>query len=189
LNFNFFETLEVFFIKGGPVLWAIFFTTFYLWINILERFYFFKVSLPKLVSIQLLKKKSRMNSFKTLSKKIKNLEWHSEKIKELQLSEFKRSLHKNISPIKTLVAICPLLGLLGTVTGMISVFDSLAFTGQGNARLMASGISQATIPTMAGMVAALSGLYFGSYFEGLAKIKFENFKTKLIENNKEVKNG
>ena len=60
--------------------------------------------------------------------------------------------------MKTLVALCPLLGLLGTVTGMIEVFDVMAISGSGNARAMASGVSKATIPTMSGMVAALSGL-------------------------------
>ncbi len=55
-----------------------------------------------------------------------------------------------------LVAICPMLGLLGTVTGMISVFDVMATQGSSQPRLMASGISLATLPTMAGMVAALA---------------------------------
>ena len=54
---------------------------------------------------------------------------------------------------------CPLFGLLGTVTGMIEVFDAMAFSGSGNARSMASGVSKATIPTMAGMVGALSGVF------------------------------
>jgi biopolymer transport protein ExbB len=51
-----------------------------------------------------------------------------------------------------------MLGLLGTVTGMIEVFDVMAISGSGNTRAMASGVSKATIPTMAGMVAALSGM-------------------------------
>ena len=58
-----------------------------------------------------------------------------------------------------MVAICPLLGLMGTVTGMIEVFDVMAISGSGNARSMASGVSKATIPTMAGMVGALSGVF------------------------------
>ena len=53
-----------------------------------------------------------------------------------------------------------MLGLLGTVTGMIEVFDVMAISGSGNARGMAGGVSQATLPTMAGMVAALSGMIF-----------------------------
>ena len=47
--------------------------------------------------------------------------------------------------IKTLMAVLPLLGLLGTVTGMVQVFDVMAITGTGNARLMAGGVSAATI--------------------------------------------
>jgi biopolymer transport protein ExbB len=65
------------------------------------------------------------------------------------------------------------------VTGMISVFDVMAMTGTGNARLMASGISMATIPTMAGMVAALSGLYFGSYFENKSRNLFNALSDEL----------
>ena len=53
--------------------------------------------------------------------------------------------------------LCPLFGLLGTVTGMIAVFDAMATQG-GNARSMAAGVSMATIPTMSGMIASLSGL-------------------------------
>jgi biopolymer transport protein ExbB len=71
--------------------------------------------------------------------------------------------------IKTLVALCPLLGLLGTVTGMIEVFDVMAVAGNGNPRAMASGVSMATIPTMAGMVAALSGLYMSAQLTNFAR--------------------
>ena len=74
------------------------------------------------------------------------------------VSENRLSLHRRLSFIKTAVAMCPMFGLLGTVTGMIEVFDVMAVAGSGNARAMASGVSKATIPTMAGMVAALSGM-------------------------------
>jgi biopolymer transport protein ExbB len=69
------------------------------------------------------------------------------------------SANQYMPVIKTLVAVCPLLGLMGTVTGMIEVFDVMAISGSGNARSMASGVSKATIPTMAGMVGALSGVF------------------------------
>ena len=57
------------------------------------------------------------------------------------------------------------MGLLGTVTGMVAVFEVMAEVGTGNARLMASGISMATIPTMAGMVGALSGIFVSRVLE------------------------
>ena len=64
--------------------------------------------------------------------------------------------------IKVLIALCPLLGLLGTVVGMIQVFDILAVTGTGSPRAMASGISKATIPTLAGMVALVIRAFFSA---------------------------
>jgi biopolymer transport protein ExbB len=75
------------------------------------------------------------------------------------ISEFSISANRSVPVVQTLVALCPLLGLMGTVTGMIEVFDAMAFSGSGNARSMASGVSKATIPTMAGMVGALSGVF------------------------------
>jgi len=60
------------------------------------------------------------------------------------------------------VALAPLLGLLGTVTGMVSVFDIMALTDGADAKAMAAGVSRATIPTMAGMVASISGIIFTS---------------------------
>ena len=57
-----------------------------------------------------------------------------------------------------------MLGLLGTVTGMIEVFDVMA-GGGGNTRGMAAGVSKATLPTMAGMVAAISGMLFSTQLE------------------------
>jgi len=59
-----------------------------------------------------------------------------------------------------LVGICPLLGLLGTVLGMMDVFDVIRITGSNSARSTATGVSNAVITTMAGLVIAISGLYF-----------------------------
>jgi biopolymer transport protein ExbB len=53
-----------------------------------------------------------------------------------------------------------MIGLLGTVYGMIEVFEVLSFLGTGNPRAMSSGVAKATIPTMASMVITLFGLYF-----------------------------
>jgi biopolymer transport protein ExbB len=58
------------------------------------------------------------------------------------------------------VALCPLLGLLGTVVGMIGVFEVIAISGNDDAQAMARGVYRATIPTMAGLVVALTGIYF-----------------------------
>ncbi|MDF5501843.1 MotA/TolQ/ExbB proton channel family protein, partial [Vibrio parahaemolyticus] len=80
-------------------------------------------------------------------------------IREGWIAKAQIELRQNLSTIKLLVAVCPMLGLLGTVTGMITVFDVMASQGSSNPKLMASGISLATLPTMAGMVAALAGMF------------------------------
>ncbi len=77
-------------------------------------------------------------------------------------------INKHLALISTMVALCPLLGLLGTVTGMIEVFNIMAVTGGGDAKSMAGGVSRATIPTMAGMVAALSGVFANTYVTRIA---------------------
>ena len=76
---------------------------------------------------------------------------------------------KGLPMIQTLVALCPLLGLLGTVVGMITVFEAMAVSGSGNARAMAAGVSMATVPTMAGMVGALSGVFLVTVLTRTAK--------------------
>ncbi len=151
----FFDVIQDFLYQGGHVLFIIFITTMIMWGFIIDKFIYlnfeFKSDLKKSLN-------------KWCSRKEKQ-SWMAIKIRESELSRLSYSLHKNIDHIKTLVSICPLLGLLGTVTGMISVFEVMAEVGTGNARLMASGISLATIPTMAGMVCALSGLYFGNQLD------------------------
>ena len=65
------------------------------------------------------------------------------------------ALEKNLSLLKLLAGIAPLLGLLGTVTGMILTFQAITLFGTGDPKLMAGGISQALITTVLGLVAAI----------------------------------
>ena len=168
MMYDFFETISDFLATGGDVLKVIFLTAFILWVLIIERVLFFKKRCPQMVQ----------QAIESWTKRSDRKSWFAKKVRECKISQLHSELMQNIPFIKTLVALCPLLGLLGTVTGMIAVFDVMSLTGTGNARLMASGISMATIPTMAGMVTALSGLYFGNLFQEKAK------KTRLfIEDN------
>jgi biopolymer transport protein ExbB len=167
--YGLFETVSDFLATGGDVLFIIFITTFILWVFIIERFSFFRFRYPEL-SKEIIDQWNDREDKKS---------WSAHKIREYHLSVANKELNQYIPFIKTLVALCPLLGLLGTVTGMIAVFDVMALTGTGNARLMASGISMATIPTMAGMVTALSGLYFGSLFEEKVKKSIRHLEDKL----------
>ena len=74
---------------------------------------------------------------------------------------------------------CPMIGLLGTVYGMIEVFEVLSFLGTGNPRAMSSGVAMATIPTMSGMVITLFGLYFYQDLNGRINALSAEFKSSL----------
>lgn len=80
-----------------------------------------------------------------------------------------RSLDAHLAVIGVLAAVAPLLGLLGTVTGMIGTFDILAVFGTGNAKGMAGGISEALITTQTGLLVAIPGLYMKGFLERRAR--------------------
>jgi biopolymer transport protein ExbB len=149
------EVVRVFLERGGNVLLAIFAVTFLMWTLILERIWYFRAVLP----VEIARVQELWNA------RVDHKSWYAMQVRALLISEVRLKLGHSIPMIRTLVALCPLLGLLGTVTGMIEVFDVMAVSGSGNARAMAAGISKATIPTMAGMVAAISGLVLSTKLE------------------------
>lgn len=162
------EMIRDFLETGGQVLLFIGFATLIMWTMILDKYYFFW-RFPK-------KAETIISDWNSRADK---KSWRAHRVRDAIISQAGVELNRAIPVIKTLVALCPLLGLMGTVTGMISVFEVMGYTGTGNARLMASGISMATIPTMAGMVASLSGLYFGTLLERKAKRAREGLADRL----------
>jgi biopolymer transport protein ExbB len=96
--------------------------------------------------------------------------WCAQQYRERLLLHLKWGLRRNISLIRVLITLCPLLGLLGTVLGMLEVFDAMAATGNNNARATAAGVSKATITTMAGMVVAISGMLVSIVVERKASV-------------------
>lgn len=72
-----------------------------------------------------------------------------------------RNLYRHLPAIMTLAAAAPLLGLLGTVSGMVETFRVMALYGTGNAQAMASGIREALLTTQAGLLVAIPGLVAG----------------------------
>ena len=88
-------------------------------------------------------------------------------------------LRRTLPWLKLLVALCPLLGLLGTVTGMIAVFDSLAMTETSQARAMADGVARATLPTLTGMAVAVVGLMFTSRLEQIIRREDQRLHDRL----------
>jgi biopolymer transport protein ExbB len=79
------------------------------------------------------------------------------------IMEERRPLRRNVSVAAVLAAIAPLLGLLGTVVGMITTFNVISVFGTGNARAMAEGISEALITTQSGLLVAIPGLFMSNY--------------------------
>lgn len=150
-----FIAIRSFFEAGGDVLWAIFAVTMLMWALIVERIWFFRATLPRLFRSTLHEWESREDK----------TSWHAMQIRAQMISEVSLESHRNISIVQVLMVLLPLLGLLGTVTGMIQVFNVMAIAGTSNARLMAGGVSAATIPTMSGLVAALSGLFLTAHLQ------------------------
>ena len=93
------------------------------------------------------------------------------------VTTLRSGLGSNYSLISTLIKICPLLGLLGTVMGMLEVFDALAATGANNPRSMAAGISKATVTTLAGMVVAIVALLANLFVERRASAEKERLNS------------
>lgn len=86
-------------------------------------------------------------------------------IMEETVRKFSRRITAYLAAIGVLAAIAPLLGLLGTVTGMMDTFDVLAVFGTGNAKAMANGISEALITTQTGLLIAIPGLYMKGFLD------------------------
>lgn len=144
------EDLRGFLQAGGPVLWSILAMSALIGFIIAERYWFMLAVFP-----------ARMQRYQQQWQKLRSPQDKlSRPVRSAMISRARIELGHWLPLLRTLVALCPLLGLLGTVTGMIEVFDVVAVSGTGNVRAMASGISRATLPTMAGMVVALPGLYF-----------------------------
>ncbi|MBT8083758.1 MAG: MotA/TolQ/ExbB proton channel family protein [Woeseia sp.] len=85
-----------------------------------------------------------------------------------QLAEESSRLHGGLATVAVLAAVSPLLGLLGTVTGMIETFQSITLFGTGDPKLMSGGISQALITTQLGLAVAIPLVLFHSLLVGRA---------------------
>lgn len=147
-----YHTIIRFFELGGDVLYLIALTTLLMWSLIIERVYYFVTEHRNVIR----------QTTETWEARSERRSWSAHAIRETLLSQATTRIRGSMPLILTCITLCPLLGLLGTVTGMIQVFDAMATQG-GNARSMAAGVSAATIPTMSGMIASLSGI-LGSLF-------------------------
>ena len=141
--------------RGGGVLWVIGILLLLTFSLIFERVWYLNSAHAKKVKHTLAAWNGRADKSS----------WRARQIRTMMISQISLDLRSSMTLIESLVVICPLLGLLGTVTGMIEVFFVMALTGGGDAKSMAGGVSKATIPTMAGMVGALSGIFASNWLK------------------------
>lgn len=144
--------IRTFLEAGGNVLYYIAAATFIMWAMIFERFWFIGTEHKKDVG----------SALSYWENRAERTSWNAKMIRYRLISEVNMRLTVNMGFIKTLISLLPLLGLMGTVTGMVQVFEAMAYSG-GNARSMAAGVTAATIPTMSGMVATLSGVLANTF--------------------------
>jgi len=94
------------------------------------------------------------------------------------------SLERNLSALGTIAAVTPLLGLLGTVLGMISVFGDITTHGTGNANVLAGGISEALLTTAAGLAVAIPSLVMHRHYTARVEslvVSLEREAIKLVD--------
>ena len=96
------------------------------------------------------------------------------------LAKASPALEKNLSIIKLLAAVAPLLGLLGTVIGMIETFQAITLFGTGDPKLMAGGISQALVTTMLGLIAAVPLLFVHNILDSRSRAISQIYEEQAI---------
>lgn len=164
------ESIAVFMDRGGPILNIIAVLLFVKWTLLLERFWF-------LVTVHRKNVAAAMNEWNARSDKSS---WYAHAIRQELVSRVSLDLKSTLPLIEVLVVICPLFGLLGTVTGMIEVFYVMAVSGGGDAKQMSGGVARSTIPTMAGMVGALSGIFASNWLKLKTNRELELFEDRMM---------
>ncbi|GEM_PF-460286 len=154
---------------GGGVLVAIFTVAIVLWTLIIERFAYAWWAHPG-------RAEDVAHQWDAMPDKDS---WDAQVIRRLWISEITMDLERGLSMIRALVSVCPLLGLLGTTTGMVEVYETMAIAGNGEPRMMAAGVSQAMVTTMAGLVVALSGIFFSLRLERLLLAERDHIASRL----------
>ena len=170
---NAWEAIRDFLELGGDVLIFIGILTTIMWVMIIERLIYFSRQHPLLMR----------RTIAAWNARKERKSWYAHRIREYMISEVKIKANRSLDLIKACVALCLLLGLLGTVTGMVRVCEVMAAVGTGNPRAMASGVSLATIPTMSGMVAALSGLFLSVWLQRKASMEVETLGEHMTMDN------
>jgi biopolymer transport protein ExbB len=166
---NFMELMD----RGGPIMWVVFVTACVAFVFLVERaFFLFNQKRLAKHDYRMLRRNAGVNAFADLKYRspvaliLADINWHQVTDKEnltrevnVQLAGIMNRLEGSLPTIATLGALLPMLGLLGTVTGMINVFEVIAVQGSGEPEAMASGISQALLTTASGLAIAIPVIF------------------------------
>jgi biopolymer transport protein ExbB len=155
---------------GGPFVGWIFTCGFVMWTLVIERYWFFSRILPQQAAETLSAWRARPEHHS----------WCARQIRRAMISRLNAGMSANMPLLRVLVPLSPLLGLIGTVSGMLEVFDSMALRGSADARAMASGVSEAMICTLTGLAVSISGLYPVYYFQARTRMETELLSDKLV---------
>ncbi|HWK53870.1 MAG TPA: MotA/TolQ/ExbB proton channel family protein [Hyphomicrobiales bacterium] len=168
-TFGLLEAVAALIAEGGPFVFAIFATGVLMWAMIAERYIYFMTVLPGRI-------RSTLSAWEG---RAEHESWSARQIRRLYISRLHSEMTAGFPIMQVLVPLSPLLGLVGTVSGMLEVFDSMALRGSADARTMASGVSHAMICTMTGLAVSISGLYPMHYFRTRAREATETVSDKL----------
>ncbi len=155
--------------EGGPFVFGIFMCGFVMWTLVIERLWYFTRVLPQQVR----------ETTTTWRARSDHNSWSARQIRTAMISRVNTSMNANQLLLRVLVPLSPLLGLVGTVSGMLEVFDSMALRGSADARAMASGVSHAMICTLTGLAVSITGLYPVYYFKSRTRMETELLSDRL----------
>ncbi|WP_447556243.1 MotA/TolQ/ExbB proton channel family protein [Vreelandella sp. EE22] len=163
------EPVERLIEAGGVVLVVLAVVAVLVFAMAIERFWYYRVTW----------RIARRRLVKHWSQRQDHRSWSARTLRQVWSEALVGKLRRPLPWLKLLVALCPLLGLLGTVTGMIAVFDSLSYSDTHQARAMADGVARATLPTLTGMAIAVVGLLFISRLEHVIRREDQRLHDRL----------
>lgn len=140
---------------GGPFVIWIFAACVIMWTLVIERYWYFTRVL----------RRDAAGLLEQWHQRTERQSWYAHQIRKAMISRLNAAMNANLPLLRVLVPLSPLLGLLGTVVGMLEVFDAMASRGSADARAMASGVSQAMLCTLTGLAVSITGLYPVYYFQ------------------------
>ena len=156
--------------EGGPFVICIFLCGFVMWTLVIERSLYFALVLPR----------QAREALAAWQARAEHRSWCARQIRRAMISRVNTAMGANLLLLRVLVPLSPLLGLVGTVSGMLEVFDSMALRGSADARAMASGVSMAMICTLTGLMVSITGLFPVYYFSSRIRRETELLGDRLV---------